>query len=48
MNLTQKYPHIIELLDCILNMLVFMLLLPLNSLLSSGTCSTSKLSKKTI
>ena len=44
MNPVQKYPHIIELFDCILNMLAFMFLFPVNFLISSGTCSTSKLS----
>ena len=46
MNPMQKYPHIIELFDCTLNMLTFMFLFPMNSLISSGTRSTIKLSNK--
>ena len=42
MNPMQKYPHITELFACIRKMLAFMLLLPTNSLISSGTCSTPK------
>ena len=44
MNPMQKYPHIIELFDCILNMFVFMLCL-INLSISLGTCSTPKLLK---
>ena len=45
-NSMQKYPHIIELFDCTLKMLTFMFLFPMNSLISSGTRSTIKLSNK--
>ena len=45
MNFMEKYPYIIELFDCILNMFIFMFLFPMNSLISSGMCSTTKLSK---
>ena len=45
MNPMQKYPHIIELFDFILNMFVFMFLCPINILTSLGTCSTPELSK---
>ena len=45
MNPVEKYPHIIELRACILNMLAFMFLFPVKSLISSGTCATPKLSK---
>ena len=45
MNPMQKYPHIIELFACTRKMLAFMFLFPINSLISSGTCSTPKLSK---
>ena len=45
MNPIQKYPHIIELFACILKMFAFMFLLPINFLVSSGICSTPKLSK---
>ena len=41
----QKYPHIIELFDCTRKVLAVMFLFPINSLISSGTCSTQKLSK---
>ena len=41
MNAMEKSPHIIELLDCILNMLAFIFLFPgyylMNSLISSAT-----------
>ena len=43
MNSMQRYPHIIELFACILNMFAFMLLFPINLLISLGTCSTPKL-----
>ena len=46
MNPIQKYPHITELFACTGKMFPFMLLFPINSLISSGTCcSTPKLSK---
>ena len=45
MNPMQKYLHIIELSACTLNILAFMFLFPINSSISSGTCSTPKLSK---
>ena len=45
MNPMQKYPHITESFACTLNMLASMLLFSTNSLISSGTCSTPKLSK---
>ena len=45
MNPMQKYPHITELFACTRKMLAFMFLFPINSLISSGTCSTPKLSK---
>ena len=48
MNPMQKYPHIIELFDCTGKMLTFMLLFPINSLISSEKCSTAKLLKQTI
>ena len=46
MNPIQKYPHIIELPVCVLNMLyviymskyVFVFLCPINILISLGTC----------
>ena len=47
MNPIQKYPHIIELSACILNMFVFVFVCPINLLISLGTCSTPKLSKQT-
>ena len=47
MNPIQKYPHIIELSACILNMFGLMLLCLINILISLGKCSTPKLSKKT-
>ena len=43
MNLMQKHAHIIELFECTLNMLAFMFLFPMNSLISLGMCSTPKL-----
>ena len=46
MNSIQKYRQIIEMSVCILNMLVFVFLCPINFLISLGTCSTPKLSKK--
>ena len=48
MNPMQKYQHIIESFVCTGKMLAIMFLFPANSLISSGTCSTSKLSKQTI
>ena len=45
MNPIQKYPHIIGLFACILNMFVFMFLCPINFSVYLGTCSTAKLSK---
>ena len=45
MNPMQKYPHIIELLACARKIFTLMFLVPMNSLISSGTCSTPKLSK---
>ena len=48
MNLIQKYLHIIELSVCILNMFVLMFLYLINLLISLGTCSTPKESKKAI
>ena len=44
----KKYPHIIELFSFTGKMLAFKLLCPMNFLISSGTCSTPKLSKKMI
>ena len=40
-----KVPHIIELFACTQKMLAIMFLFPINSLISSGTYSTPKLSK---
>ena len=45
MNPMQKYPHITELFACTRKMLVIMFLFMINSLISSGTCSTPKLLK---
>ena len=45
MNPVQKYPHIIELSACILDMSVFVFLCSVNLLISLGTCSAKKLSK---
>ena len=45
MNSIQRYPHIIELYACILNILALIFLLPINLLISSGICSILKLSK---
>ena len=45
MNPLEKYPHITELLACTRKMLAIMFLFPTNSFISSGTCSTPKLSK---
>ena len=45
MNPMQKYPHIIELLSCTLKIFSLMFLFPIKFLISSGTCSTPKLSK---
>ena len=44
----QKYPHIIELFAFTRKMLALMFLYSINSLISSGTYSTPKLSKETI
>ena len=44
-NPMQKYLHIIELFVCTRKMLAVMYLFPINSLISSGMCSTPKLSK---
>ena len=44
-NPMQKYPHITESFACTRKMLAFMFLFPTNYLISSGTCSTPKLSK---
>ena len=48
-NPMQKYPHIIELFSCIRKMLASTFLFlgnsSINSLISSGICSTPKLSK---
>ena len=41
----QKYPNIIELFDCILNMFVFMFLCSINFAVSLETCSPPKPSK---
>ena len=46
MNSIQKYPHIIELSACILNMFVFMFSCPVNILTSFGIYSALKLSKE--
>ena len=40
MNPMQKYPHITESFACTQKMLAIMFLFPINSLISSGTCST--------
>ena len=48
MNSIQKYLCIIELLSCTLKIFALLLLLSMNSLISSGTCSTRKLLKKTV
>ena len=45
MNPMQKYPHITELVARTRKMLATMFLFPTNFLISSGTCSTVKLSK---
>ena len=45
MNLMRKYPHITELFACTRKVLAVMFLFPTNSLISSGTCSTPKLTK---
>ena len=45
MNPRQKYPHIIELSACILNMFALMFLCLINLLISLGTFSTPKESK---
>ena len=45
MNPIRKYPHIIELFACILNIFAFMFLCPIDFLISLGTCSTPKLLK---
>ena len=43
MNPIQKYPYVIELFACTRKILAIMFLFPINSLISSGTCSTPKL-----
>ena len=48
MNPMQKYLHITELFACTRKMLVIIFLILTNSLISSGTCSTPKLSKETV
>ena len=48
MNPMQKYPHITESFACTQKMLAIMFLFLTNSLISSGTSSTPKLSKWTI
>ena len=45
MNPMQKYQRIIELFARNRKILAIMFLFPTNSLISSGTCSTAKLSK---
>ena len=45
MNLMRKCPHITELFACTRKVLAVMFLFPTNSLISSGTCSTPKLTK---
>ena len=45
MNPIEKYPDIIELSACILNMFVLMLLCLMNYLISLETCFTPKESK---
>ena len=45
MNTMQKCPHITKLFACTQKMLAIMFLFPTNSFISSGTCSTQKLSK---
>ena len=46
MNPIQKYPQIIELSACIINMFVFVFLCPINLLISLGTCGTPKILKQ--
>ena len=41
----QKYPYITKLFACTRKMLAIVFLFPTNSLISSGTCATPKLSK---
>ena len=41
----QQWPHITDMFACTRKMLVIMFLFPTNSLISSGTCLTPKLSK---
>ena len=45
MNPMQKYPHITELFACTRKILAIMFFVSINSLISSGTCSTPKLLK---
>ena len=45
MNPMQKYPQITESFACTPKKLAIMFLFPINYLISSGTCSTPKLSK---
>ena len=48
MNPIQKFPHITESFACARKMLAIIFLFPTIFLISSGTCSTPKLSKQTI
>ena len=45
MNPMPKYTHITELFACTRRMLAIMILFPINFLISSGTCLTTKLAK---
>ena len=45
MNPMEKYPNIIELFACTRKLLAIKFLFPINSLISSGICSTPKLWK---
>ena len=47
-NPMQKYPHITELFACTQKILTIMFLFPINSSISSETCSTPKLSSRFI
>ena len=48
MNPMQKYPHITESFVCTRKMLAIMLLFLIKFLISSGICSTPKLSQQAI
>ena len=48
MNAMQKYPHITESFVCTRKMLAIMLLFLIKFLISSGICSTPKLSQQAI